>query len=97
MTNFSHRRPTPQHLADPKPTSQLTPHTTANSSGMAHRSASTLKFRLDANLEKIRQGVKRLRLTAERDFWTLRLRMPFFESSQPPKHIATTSSVDSYW
>jgi hypothetical protein len=38
-----------------------------------------------------------LRLTAERDFCTLRLRMPFFESSQPPKHIATTSSVDSYW
>ena len=67
-----------------------------NKSGIAHKSARTLKFRLDASLLNIRHGVKRLRLTALRDFWTDLFRMPFLERSHPPKAMATTSNVDSY-
>jgi hypothetical protein len=96
ITNFSHRLPTPQALLVPHPTIQLTPQTIANNSGIAHKSAKTLKFKLDANLLKIKHGVNKFKLTALRDFWTERFRMPFLESIQPPKHIATTSNVDSY-
>src|SRR5580698_8222005 len=96
MTNFSHRLPTPHARLVPHPTIQLTPHTIANRSGIAHKSAKTLKFRLDASLLNIKHGVKRFKLTALRDFCTDRFRMPFLESIHPPKHIATTSRVDSY-
>ena len=96
ITNFSQRFPTPQAREVAQPTVQLTPHTIANKSGIAHKSAKTLKFRLDANFEKIRHGVNRFKLTALRDFCTDRPRMPFFERIHPPKHIATTSNVDSY-
>src|SRR5579859_6420940 len=96
MTNFSHRRPTPQARLVPNATNHDTPHTIANKSGIAHKSAKTLRFKLDANFEKIRHGVNKLRLTALRDFWTERLRIPFLERIQPPKAITTTSRVDSF-
>jgi hypothetical protein len=95
MTNFSHRLPTPHARLVPQPTSQLTPQTMANNSGIAHKSAKTLKFRLDASLLNIKHGVNRFKLTALRDFWTDRLRMPFLERIHPPKAITTTSKVDS--
>jgi len=95
MTNFSHRLPTPQARLEPHPTSQLTPQTIANKSGIAHKSAKTLKFKLDASLLKIKHGVNKFKLTALRDFCTERFRMPFLERIHPPKAMATTSKVDS--
>ena len=65
--------------------SKLTPQTIANKSGIAHKSAKTLKFKLDANLLKIKHGVNKFKLTALRDFWTERFKNALFRKDPAAK------------
>jgi hypothetical protein len=70
--------------------------TITKNAGIAHKLGRTLRFKLDASLLNIKQGVKRFKLTALRIFCPGLGRMPLFASTNPPNATVSTLRVDSF-